>query len=212
MSDKSWWPDSEQGGSSLKVAVDFETLLSFQFEEMAGTTSVNVILFLLCGLGVGASYYAFFVENAVEHNEKYQAMCDISEEVSCTKVFATKYARGFGVVGKYLGEKHILNQPNSVYGMIFYVTLALFSLINLSFIVNIQLLLTLASNGLSIYLGYLLLYVIKSICVVCVATYLINFLLLVFTVIKLRRISKKLSKKAQKAEANKQKKAAKKNK
>lgn len=31
-------------------------------------------------------------------------------------------------MGKYLGEKHILNQPNSVYGMAFYAFLALLSM------------------------------------------------------------------------------------
>ncbi|KAJ1532250.1 hypothetical protein ONE63_000866 [Megalurothrips usitatus] len=178
---------------------------------MAGTASVNIVLFLLCAAGVGASYYAYFVEQNVEQNEKYKAMCDINDQLSCTKVFATPYAKGFGVVGKYLGEKHILNQPNSVYGIFFYGALALLSLVNFSFIARIQLLLTFLSNGLSVYLAYLLLYVIKSICVVCVATYVINFLLFVFTIVKLRRLSKKPSKKAQKSE-NKQKKAAKKNK
>ncbi|KAK3915877.1 Vitamin K epoxide reductase complex subunit 1-like protein 1 [Frankliniella fusca] len=178
---------------------------------MAGVTSINIILFVLCAAGVGASYYSVFVEKALEQNEKYQALCDINEQVSCTKVFGTKYAKGFGVVGKYLGEKHILNQPNGVYGIVFYALLAFLSLVNISFLVNIQLLLAFLSNGMSVYLGYLLVYVIKSICVVCVATYVINFLILVFTIVKLRRISRKLSKKAQKAE-NKQKKAVKKNK
>ncbi|XP_026280426.1 vitamin K epoxide reductase complex subunit 1-like protein 1 [Frankliniella occidentalis] len=178
---------------------------------MAGVTSINITLFILCAAGVGASYYSIFVEKALEQNEKYQAMCDINDQLNCSKVFGSKYAKGFGVVGKYLGEKHILNQPNGVYGVAFYGLLALLSLINVSFLVNIQLLLAFLSNGLSVYLGYLLLYVIKSICVVCVGTYVINFLILIFTIVKLRRISKKLSKKAQKAE-NKQKKAAKKNK
>ena len=179
---------------------------------MAGVLSVNIFLLLLCSAGIGLSYYSYFVETAVEQNEKYEAMCDINDQISCTKVFGSKYGKGFGIVGKYLGEKHILNQPNSVYGIIFYAFLALLSLVNISFIVNVQLLLAFLSNGLSVYLGYLLMYVIKSVCVVCVATYVVNFLLLVTVYMKLSRMSKKPSKKSQKDGGNKQKKAAKKNK
>lgn len=57
---------------------------------MVGLTGVNACLVLLCAAGVGVSYYAFFVETNVEHNDKYEAMCDVNEHISCTKVFASK--------------------------------------------------------------------------------------------------------------------------
>lgn len=57
---------------------------------MAGVTSLNVILFVLCAAGVGASYYSFYVEKALERDEKYHALCDINDQVSCTKVFGSK--------------------------------------------------------------------------------------------------------------------------
>lgn len=31
-----------------------------------------------------------------------------------------RYGRGFGLIGKLLGEDHILNQPNSIFGIFFY--------------------------------------------------------------------------------------------
>lgn len=180
---------------------------------MAGLTGVNACLVLLCAAGVGVSYYAYFVENNVEHNEKYEAMCDVNEHISCTKVFASKHAKGFGIVAKYLGENHILNQPNSVYGIFFYAFLAILSLINNSFVSNIQLSLSFISNCLSMYLGYLLMYVIKSLCLVCVATYAINFLIFITTIWKLKKLAKKsTAKRGQKSENTKQKKATKKNK
>ena len=48
-------------------------------------------------------------------------MCDIDESHSCTTVFNSTYGRGFGFVGKLMGdEKHPINVPNSLYGIIFY--------------------------------------------------------------------------------------------
>ena len=51
----------------------------------------------------------------------YKAMCDIDESHSCTTVFNSTYGRGFGIVGKLMGdENHPVNVPNSLYGIIFY--------------------------------------------------------------------------------------------
>lgn len=41
-------------------------------------------------LGVIISIYAFHVESRAEQDSNYEAMCDISERVSCTKVFSSK--------------------------------------------------------------------------------------------------------------------------
>ena len=51
----------------------------------------------------------------------YKALCDIDETHSCSNVFNSTYGRGFGIVGKLMGdEKHPLNVPNSLYGIGFY--------------------------------------------------------------------------------------------
>ena len=51
----------------------------------------------------------------------YKAMCDIDEAIACSSVFNSTYGRGFGIVGKLMGdENHPLNVPNSVYGIGFY--------------------------------------------------------------------------------------------
>ena len=46
---------------------------------------------------------------------------------------------------------------------------------------------SIAANFGSVYLGYILLFILKDFCLVCVSTYVVNFLLLVASVIKLRR-------------------------
>ena len=67
------------------------------------------------------------------------AFCDISHlQMSCSKVFSSKYGRGFGLVSLILPEDHPLNQPNSVYGIIFYSLFLLLSFLNLRFIARLQ--------------------------------------------------------------------------
>ena len=75
---------------------------------------------LLYVAGIGLSGYAYFVEISKEKDDKYVALCDISEKMNCTRVLTSKWAKGFGVVGPLLGEDHVLNQANAVYGIIFY--------------------------------------------------------------------------------------------
>ena len=58
--------------------------------------------------------------------------------MSCSKVFTSKYGRGFGLVSLILPEDHQLNQPNSVYGIFFYSTLMLLAFINVRFISKVQ--------------------------------------------------------------------------
>ena len=78
---------------------------------------------------------------AKKADENYVALCDIDETVSYSKVFTSKYGKGFGLVELLNGdENHPLNQPNSLYGIIFY---ALFGLLYLcsgssNFLANLQ--------------------------------------------------------------------------
>ena len=48
---------------------------------------INKGIHLMCFFGMGLSYYAYVVETTKEHDENYFAMCDISEHMSCSKVF-----------------------------------------------------------------------------------------------------------------------------
>lgn len=80
-----------------------------------------------CVIGVLLSIYALNIEIKVEADPSYEAMCDISEHISCTKAFTSEYSRGFGIIGSILGEESILNQPNPLYGIIFYAIIGLLS-------------------------------------------------------------------------------------
>lgn len=50
------------------------------------------IVLALCSVGISASLYAFYVETKKEADSDYKAACDISESVSCSKVFTSRYA------------------------------------------------------------------------------------------------------------------------
>lgn len=43
-----------------------------------------------CLIGFGLSLYSLNVEMNAEEDENYSAMCDISERISCTKVFTSE--------------------------------------------------------------------------------------------------------------------------
>ena len=70
---------------------------------------------------------------------EYTALCDISSlQMSCSKVFTSKYGKGFGLVSLILPDDHPANQPNSVYGIVFYSLILLMSFLNFRFIARIQ--------------------------------------------------------------------------
>ncbi|KAF5891659.1 vitamin k epoxide reductase complex subunit 1-like protein 1, partial [Clarias magur] len=76
--------------------------------------------FALCVLGLILSVYALHVKFSRESDPDYRAMCDLAESVSCSKVFTSRWGRGFGFVQLFAQEDSLLNQPNSLLGIIFY--------------------------------------------------------------------------------------------
>uniref|UniRef100_A0A8C3HIG4 vitamin-K-epoxide reductase (warfarin-sensitive) n=1 Tax=Chrysemys picta bellii TaxID=8478 RepID=A0A8C3HIG4_CHRPI len=130
---------------------------------------------VLCALGLALSVYALHVESSRERDPGYRAMCDLSPSVSCSKVFTSRWGRGFGLVEDLLGKHSVFNQPNSLFGIVFYIlqtllgnTLAAVTLVGTSVV----------SIAGSLYLAYILFFVLHDFCLVCVTTYLLNGALL----------------------------------
>lgn len=139
----------------------------------------------LCVFGFVLSIYALHVELSKERNPEYRAMCDLGDSVSCSKVFTSRWGRGFGLVQFFVGKDSPLNQPNSVLGIIFY-TLQLGLGLSLSKKAAVFLVLSSwVSVAGSLYLASILAFVLGDFCMVCVSTYIINFALL-FTNLKRR--------------------------
>lgn len=137
----------------------------------------------LCALGLVLSVYALHVELSHERNPEYRAMCDLGESVSCSKVFSSRWGRGFGLVQFFAAKDSPLNQPNSVLGIIFY-TLQLGLGLSLSKRAAMFLVFSSwVSIAGSLYLASILAFVLGDFCMVCVSTYIVNFALL-FTNVK----------------------------
>ncbi|XP_066595204.1 vitamin K epoxide reductase complex subunit 1 [Prorops nasuta] len=155
------------------------------------TRRITAELFFACIAGFFISYYAYTVENAKEKDENYEALCDINEAISCTKAFQSEYGKGFGLIP----PSSPLYYQNPIYGLIFYTLLSMICLFD-NFTSSITVIsMGVASNIASIYLAYIL-YLLKTICLVCVTTYIVNILITVLAIKKHKSLfSKDLHKK-----------------
>lgn len=151
--------------------------------------AINNWLTLCCLVGLGLSIYAFAVEQAVEKNPNYHAMCDLGDRVSCTNVFKSDYAKGFGIVGKLFGKDHSFNKPNSLFGIIFYSLIATLAQASTPFTTKFSAYAILLSNFASLYFAYILVFILNDLCIVCVSTYLVNGLNLLIIYIKNKHVS-----------------------
>eukprot|EP00045_Choanoeca_perplexa_P015229 m.186548 g.186548 ORF g.186548 m.186548 type:complete len:166 (+) comp16921_c0_seq1:2844-3341(+) len=131
---------------------------------------------LLGGVGLALSVFALYVEQQASQVQDYQAPCDISTAVSCSRVFRSRWGKGFGVAASLFGYDSILNQPNSVYGILYYLVLLGYStctdgrhLGQALFVISIVASVTCA------WLAYILIVHLETLCLVCTTTYLVNW-------------------------------------
>ncbi|XP_035780285.1 vitamin K epoxide reductase complex subunit 1-like [Anopheles albimanus] len=154
----------------------------------SGSSKCSYTIGLVCLSAVGflLSLYTSYVEVRAEQDRSYRAMCDISERISCTKVFTSSYGRGFGIIGKLFGPSSPLNVPNGFYGIFFYFVVAGLSFSDNVRVARLNSYLILLANGLSLYLAYLLYFVLEDLCLVCVSTYAINLISLILALQKIQ--------------------------
>jgi len=143
----------------------------------------------LCALGCLLGCYALYVGTMANApppvsgkaargaaKSGFKAWCDFSTGASCSTVARSQYGIGLGLI-KANGPWGFLALPNALYGIIYYIALSLTQLprtFNVPRARQIALILSLTALLASVYLGYLLAFVIKNLCVVCVATYGVN--------------------------------------
>ncbi|XP_046965817.1 vitamin K epoxide reductase complex subunit 1-like protein 1 [Vanessa cardui] len=136
-------------------------------------TGLNRGVIATCLLGILLSTYALYVEMAAEMKPGYKALCDISEHASCSKVLTSKYGKGLGIIPKDSPFK----LPNCVYGIMFYCIMIFLTTFNVTSVVKVQIGLSITSLATCVYLAYLLIFVLRDFCVVCVSTYLLNIII-----------------------------------
>ncbi|UXI14363.1 vitamin K epoxide reductase complex subunit 1 [Sarcoptes scabiei] len=131
---------------------------------------------ILAFLGILISSYALYVELRLEYDHSYSAMCDLNRSISCTKVLGSNFSKGFGLLPEQISYR------NPIVGIAFYSAIlsALIFLPTISFVWKSILILSIVANLMTFYLGYLLLFHFRSLCLVCLTTYIINYFLLFF--------------------------------
>ncbi|XP_065335089.1 vitamin K epoxide reductase complex subunit 1-like protein 1 [Cloeon dipterum] len=160
---------------------------------------LNRVVMALAAVGVVLCVYTYVVETKKELDSSYEAMCDINEHISCTKVFTSEYGKGFGLVRLIAGEDSAFNVPNPVYGLVMYSSIFLFSLSPTSLTLSlIQVCQCVLANIGSIYLGCILYFVLQDFCIVCVTTYVVNFVLLIACTQKYNQLKNSASKRTKK--------------
>lgn len=120
-----------------------------------------VSLFLLGAMGFLLSFYGYFVELKLKNNPSYKSVCDISENISCTKPILSKYGQLFFV-------------SNTVVGMAFYALVMLFSFLHFGQFVFV---LSCGALGASAVLAYILYFKVRTFCLICNSIYVINIAL-----------------------------------
>ncbi|MBS3128819.1 vitamin K epoxide reductase family protein [Candidatus Woesearchaeota archaeon] len=118
---------------------------------------------ILAIIGLLLSLYALYVKTKAEKNKKYKPLCDISENISCTKAFLSK-------------EGSLTGFPNPLIGIFYYVII--FSLFYIKQNQIIFYFSFIAALG-SLYLAYLSYIKQKNFCLVCTGIYVVNILLMV---------------------------------
>eukprot|EP01039_Chlorochromonas_danica_P002133 gene2134-2327_t len=71
-------------------------------------------------VGIVVAAYAIYIEVETSSESDYEALCDISQEISCTKVLESDYSRMISFLG-IVPKNSVLDQSNAVYGLLFYI-------------------------------------------------------------------------------------------
>lgn len=117
---------------------------------------------VIASLGLVISAYAYFVEQKMKQDHTYKPMCDISDRISCSKPFASRYGALLGVA-------------NSLVSAFFYLVIILLAFLGMK---KLIFLVAIVACCASLVFAYILFVKIRVFCVVCFSIYVIDGLLL----------------------------------
>lgn len=168
-----------------KVRVSSTTNKATPQKEHKETRSnlLDIITMSFVVFGLAISFYAIMVEYKAKLDSEYVALCDLSPSVSCSKVLTSEYSRLFSHLG-LVPKDSPLNQPNTVYGILYYVAFGVSYSQFRAYSWGKLLLLALAATSLTLcaYLAYILTVILADVCIVCYLTYLCNIVLFISAV------------------------------
>lgn len=117
-------------------------------------------------IGILLSCYALYVKKTAERYRKYKPLCDLAENISCTKAFMSK-------------EGSLTGLPNPVYGLAYYI---LVFIATMYYQKELIFYLSIIAFATSLYLAYISYFKQKNFCLVCSSIYLINILIFAFSI------------------------------
>src|SRR5438132_5266520 len=120
----------------------------------------------VCALvGLGASAAAAYTHYHLLYDPTYRSFCDVSETISCTQVYASRFSTVRGI-------------PVAVFGALAFVAAALLSVSGLvarqtvrESVPGYMFVLSTLSLAVVLYLGYASFVLLKIVCVLCLTTY-----------------------------------------
>jgi protein-disulfide isomerase/uncharacterized membrane protein len=124
------------------------------------------LLALLCSLvGFGASAAAAYTHYHLLYDPAYRSFCDVSETISCTQVYLSRFSTLRGM-------------PVALFGATAFVAAALFSISGLTArpavrenVPGYLFVLSTLSLAVILYLGYVSFVLLKAVCLLCLTTY-----------------------------------------
>ena len=135
--------------------------------------------------GLCITLYTSYVYTQKIEDPDYQALCDISETLSCSNAVTSKFSKNLGL-HQIIGESPF-SIPNFLLGIFFY-TFYILSILT-DYLKFLLLPASFASVLVSIYLFYILNFVMKVVCLICYASYVVAFALFIVE-LKCRRESR----------------------
>lgn len=138
------------------------------------------LLFILAAAGFCVALYAYTVEVELSRDKFYQPACKLSIG-SCVTVFTSEYARPLSLWG-LVDKGSQLDVSLSVAGLLNYGLFMLYPIFG-RYIAQreaVMLVLSGASIVFSIYLLYVLKFILGEFCIVCTSFHLVNFSMFFF--------------------------------
>ncbi|MDP3917242.1 MAG: vitamin K epoxide reductase family protein [Nanoarchaeota archaeon] len=117
-------------------------------------------------LGMIVSIYAWIVKVKAERGRKYNPLCDIKSNISCTKAITSKYGNLLKIL------------PNHVLGLLFYVSVFVVSFTKFNFLIFFM---AIPAMIMTIMLAYVSFFIQRNFCLLCISSYIINIAVLVLS-------------------------------
>jgi uncharacterized membrane protein/protein-disulfide isomerase len=129
------------------------------------TKRAAIIALVCAGVGFAASVAASYTHYHLLFDPTYRSFCDVSERISCTQVYLSRYSTVQGI-------------PVAIFGAFWFVVAGLLSVAALRATDPVResvpgYLFVMSTLGLSVilYLGYASLFILKAVCLLCLTTY-----------------------------------------